>query len=421
MSWSDRWAYSMAQGTMTPMTTNRDFDGFIENVAATTQGIPGVGMATNEINDVVGDAQDAWGDGGSGWNQFTNAVEVVTPAFAEDIGTNGLFDNNNTPQPAQAPTPAPTPSAPNNIPNEDGMWGVSMPDPLPVNVSPACPAGYMPNPNPTTRSTRSGPDCVPMDTETPSSSATAGATTPGFDDCCEPIPKEFPPPKGCIPGVAGETHSFFIQQRTACQKEWKTLESMEEEIKSRYEQLCMAREKFNQRRERYGGMCGPYELLYGISEEKEKDALAKAKAKRDCLLKKKCATGGCNTGGCGCANKTSTGCGCGCTGAKTSTPIKTDCEMEFEYEDPLKSACKRAVDESFETAAKKTRVTPARAAKSSCMPCMLKQPPVYRTTILRKPANTVPPPPKAKKTASRKTARAKTVRKVAPKAKRTCR
>lgn len=410
MSWSDRWAYSMAQGTMTTMTTNRDFDGFTENLADTTQGIPGVGMVTDEINDVVGDAQDAWGDGGSGWNQFTNAVEVVTPAFVEDVGTNGMFNDNSTPQPAQTPTPAPVPSAPNDIPNETGMFGIDMPDPLPSGL---CPEGYMPDPNARTRNGRAG-GCVPM--ATTSSSATAGATTPGFDDCCEPIPKEYPPPKNCIPGVGAETHNFFVQQRTACQKEWKTLESMEEEIKARYEQLCMAREKFNQRRERYGGMCGPYELLYGISEEKEKDALAKEKAKRDCLLKKKCATGGCNTGGCGCVHKTSTGCGCGCTGATTSTPIKTDCEMEFEYTDPLKSACKRAVDESFAADAKRTRVTPARAAKSSCAPCMMKQPKVYRTTTLRKPANTVAP--KAK---SKKTARAKTVRKVAPKAKRTCR
>lgn len=407
MSWSDRLAYSMALGTM----DNRGgFSDFTNNLAETTQGIPGVGMVTNEVNDVVGDAQDAWGDGGSGWDQFTNAVEVVTPAFVEDVGTNGLFDNNSTPQPTQAPPP--TPSAPNDIPNETGMFGIDMPDPLPSGI---CPEGFMPDPT-RTRNGRAG-GCVPMDAT--SSSATAGATTPGFDDCCEPIPKEYPPPKNCIPGVASETHSFFVQQRTACQKEWKTLEAMEEEIKARYEQLCMAREKFNQRRERYGGMCGPYELLYGISEEKEKDALAKAKAQRDCLLKKKCTTGGCNTGGCGCAHKTSTGCGCGCTGATASTtskPIKTDCEMDFEYTDPLKSACKRAVDESFASEAKKTRVNPARAAKSSCVPCMLKQPKVYRTTILRKPANTVAPPPK-----SRKTARAKTVRKVAPKAKRSCR
>lgn len=411
MSWSDKWAYSMTPGTM----TNRSFEGFTNNLADTTQGIPGVGIVTNEVNDVVGDGQDAWGDGGSGWQQFTNAVEVVTPAFVEDVGTNGMFNNNNPPQapvvsdptyphPMDRPddmppvTPVPSTGQP-----PSGMWGIDIPDPLPTNG--LCPEGFMPNPDPVARSTRSGPNCVPMNTT--SAGATAG-TTPGFDEYCEPIPKEYPPPTGCIPSTTAAESTFFRTQREGCQKEWKTLERMEEEVKARYEQLCMAREKFNQRRARYGDLCGPYELLYGISEEKEKDALAKAKAQKDCLNNKSSGTGG----GCGCTHKSSSGCGCGCSGNATSTPSASG--MEFEYVDPLKTACKRSVDESFkETASKKTRVTPARAAKSGCMPCMLKQPKVYRTTTLRKPAKTVAP--------TKKTARAKTVRKVAPKAKRSCR
>lgn len=388
MSWSDRWAYSMAQ--ITP-TNTRDFGGFIQNAAEATEGIPGVGMATNEIQDFVGDAQDAWGDSGSGWDQFTNAVEVVTPEFIEDVGTNGLFnDNSAPPQPTQAPAPTPAPTNNNNATNEDGMWGISMP-------GTSCPDGFMPNPNPTARSL-GGAGCVPVNTSSGVSTTKPPGPVPGFDEDCEPIPKEYPPPSGCIPGVQGESSTFFKQQRLACTREWKVLEGMEEEIKARYEQLCMARERFTQRKNRYGGMCGPYELLYGISEEKEKEALAKEKAKKECLKK----TQPCGSG-CGCINKTSTGCGCGCTGKHSTTTTSTSEDMDFEYEDPIKSACKRAVDESFKTTTAK-RVTPARAAKSSCMPCMagLKQQPVYRTTVRRLPANTIPPPPKAKKTTKKK-------------------
>lgn len=359
------------------------FEGFVD-IADTplTFGIDvGVNAVDDQLNENLGMGLPNEILGGSG-----DRPQQPPTSFGPAIGPDATIF-----PPTQQPPPA---SGPNDIPNETGMYGIDMPDPLPPNGT--CPVGYMPNPNPapsarsfpTANARAAAPNCVPMDT-TP-------AATPANE-----------PPAGCIPGVA-DTNSWFKEQSKACTTEWKTLEKLETEIKARYEQLCMAREKFNQRQERYGGMCGPYELLYGITENKEKEAKAKEKAKHE---------HGTSSGGCGCAHKPPEGgCGCGCSG-KTSTSTSTP--MEFKYEDPVKSACKRAVDDSFKPpAAKKTRVTPARAAKSSCMPCKLKQPKVYRTTILRRPANTVPPTPKAK---SKKTTRAKTVRKVAPKAKRQCR
>lgn len=357
----------------------------------------------NEIGDVVGDTVDFAQDPSAG-----DFFEIVTPAVAEDIFDGGGLDDfgyipvvgdvvdgdgftipfGPTIGPNAPSAPAPTPTAP---------------------TGGSCPIGFKPNPdyNPmmsanlmaagtrsgtgTTRNTTS--TCIPDTTTSGTGTAgTAGTTYPptynGLDEDCKPIPRDYTPPTDCIPTVAEGEGTFFQGQRTACQEERKVLEQMEEAIKARYEQLCIAREKFNQRQERYGGMCGPYEMLYGISEEREREDIAKAKAEADCLkAKNKCGTGNC--GGCGCANKTSSGCGCGCTGKKNHSHAE---DMEYEYVDPVKSSCKQAVDEAFGNAKKtkprtattkkkkinrmptvpraKSRSQPTRKAKAStCIPC----------------------------------------------------
>lgn len=384
--WSDRWAYSMAPGTMTNQYTgpaNRDFgDNFVDavNTAVDVAGyVPGLGQAANEFGDFVGDATDFVQDPSAG-----DFAEVFTPAVAEDLFDGGGLDDVAIGVPVV-----------NDVVNGGGFQipfgptiGPNAPSSTPTTQGGGCPVGYNPNPNYNpAAATRSGANqqrCVPDATMSDSkpNASSAKPTTGGLDENCEEIPREYPPPVGCVPSTTAAESTFFKTQREGCQKEWKTLEKMEEEVKARYEQLCMAREKFNQRRERYGDLCGPYELLYGISEAKEREALEKEKAKRECLKKQTCRAGACGAGacgmggGCGCAHKTSTGCGCGCSG-KASTD-----DMDFEYEDPLKSACKRAVDDSFKVSAPK-RVPPARAAKStaksSCMPCSLKSYPRKKT------------------------------------------
>lgn len=348
-----------------------------------------------EIGDIFGDTTDFFGN-----PSFGDAAEIFIPGVVEDVfDGGGLDDFGFLPDVVNGggftipfgPTIGP------NAPNPNSA-------PAPSNPVPgSCPVGFKPNPQAQNRSamlrapgSAPVPNCVPDTDITNPDTPMSGS---GLDGNCNEIPREYPAPDGCIPDTSTETNPYFNAQREGCMEEWKLLETMETEIKARYEQLCMAREKFNQRQDRYGGVCGPYELLYGIEEMKDNEAKAKEKAKHDCLEEK---GGPVSSGGCGCAHKTSGGCGCGCSGKHShSTPKK-----DAEYKDPVKSACKRAVDESFKPPAKRLNRT-----------CVLTQPRVYRTTILRKPANTVPPPPKVKKTVK------KVVKKATKKAKvkRSCR
>lgn len=52
---SYQWAYSMAPGTMNNGTRS-GFSDFFGDVAETTANIPGIGLATNEVSDFIGDA-----------------------------------------------------------------------------------------------------------------------------------------------------------------------------------------------------------------------------------------------------------------------------------------------------------------------------------------------------------------------------
>lgn len=380
--WSDQWAYTMT-GTQTQArgvgfddvgefigvdipelftedivngVTNVINDPSLETVLGVLPGVPNVYETAIDGIDLATDLPDWVGTDG---NQNEGAPTAFTGG-----GVLGGFGVGEDPVPSNQPPP-------------------------PVATSGSCPVGYMSNPNfnrnqamagGMTRSTEV--PCIPNPNAnaTPDGVPSAGgvAASSGLDKNCEEKPNEFPAPAGCMPAVGAEG-SFFSAQRTGCRQEWKNLERMEDEVKARYEQLCVAREKFNQRKERYGDMCGPYELLYGIEEAKEKEAAAKEKAKKECLANKNPSGG---KGGCGCVHKAPSGCGCGCSGKETK---KTG--MEYEYADPVKSACKRAVDESFKSNKR------AKVATSSCMPCeSMKKTAVKKkktpTRKLRKPKKT---------------------------------
>ena len=384
--WSDRWAYTMIT-RQAPTEADTDGDGIIDQVVGPRPVSDMPGQAPGEAP-VDGDTDgDGILDYGGDYDSPHNGDQGV-PGMGWDVVNDG------DPETVQPPAPAPQ---------------------APTTPAGSCPVGYRPNPNynpnqanlraaggVTTRQTE--PPCVPMNTTSGGGTNKPTNTGTGFDANCNAVPKPYPAPVGCIPKTGADESVFFKEQQRGCLKEWKVLERLEEEVKARYEQLCMAREKFNQRQERYGGMCGPYELMYGITEAKEKEARAKKKAQQECLEKKNHGTGGCSSGGCGCASKTSTGCGCGCSGGH-SEGHSDKTKMDYEYTDPLKSACKRAVEESFAAPAKKVRVTPPRAAKkSSCMPCAAaKKKTTKKRTVrkLRKPAKTTTTLPKCGKRKTR--------------------
>jgi hypothetical protein len=375
----------------------RGFGGFITDAFETvTDIVPYAGTATNELGDFLGDATDFVQNPSAG-----DFLEIGVPAVAEDVFDGGGLDDLGGLLPG---------------PLEDVVDGNGFNIPLVGTVGPnapnsgasappvgTCPPGFQPNPSFISANLNGGaalrsgpppPRCVPTNNNTGQQTPQQGqqgnptvipddqkpAADSNLDENCKEKPKEYPAPSGCIPGVATE-HTFFREQKQGCVAEWKKLEAMEAELKARYEQLCMAREKYNQRTERYGDMCGPYELLYGIEEAKDKLAKEKAKAKKECLDKKKgknCC-GSCATGGsCGCSGNKPSGCGCsgnkpsGCAGAATHGA--EDMEVE-EYKDPVKKSCKRAVEESFSSSKKKKTVKPK------------KRTPTRRS--LRKPKNTV--------------------------------
>lgn len=367
----------------------RGFGGFITDAFETvTDIVPYAGAATNELGDFLGDATDFIQNPSAG-----DFLEIGVPAVAEDVFDGGGLDDLGGLLPG---------------PLEDVVDGNGFNIPLVGTVGPnapnsgasappvgTCPPGFQPNPSFISANLNGGaalragpppPRCVPTNNNTGQQTPQQGQQAPnvippdtapgtnnsGLDENCKEKPKEYPAPSGCIPGVTTE-HTFFNQQKQGCVAEWKKLETMEAELKARYEQLCMAREKYNQRTERYGDMCGPYELLYGIEEAKDKLAKEKAKEKKECLDKKKgknCC-GSCGTGGsCGCSGHKPSGCGC----AGAATHGAEDMETE-EYKDPVKKSCKRSVEESFSSSKKKKTVKPK------------KRTPTRRS--LRKPKNTV--------------------------------
>lgn len=385
MSWSDRWAYNMAQGSMT--TQQDQTRAFGSAITDAITDLPFI----NETTDFIGDATDFIQDPSAG-----DFFEIATPAVVEDVfDGGGLDDLGYIPIIGDAVDG-------NGYTIGPGDIGVTIGPNAPKPQAPSapigsCPTGFVKNPkyNPnqamlrvaggTTRATQN--PCIPNPNNNTTPDGVPSSTTPmvpGLDENCDEIPKEYKPPVGCVPSTGKEVSPFFEEQKKACHAEWKHLEGLEDELKARYEQLCMAREKYNQRQERYGGVCGPYEVLFGIEQAKGILHNEKEKKKADCLNEKN------KKGhGCGCVHKTSSGCGCGCSG-KSST------DMEFEYEDPVKSACKRTVEASFNTSVKRAKRNPPRAAKTSCMPCALKSKPKKKvsTRKLRKPKKTVAPIPK---------------------------
>ena len=380
------------------MSTRGFLGDAFETVTDIVPYVPGLGSAANELGDFVGDATDFVGNPSAG-----DFFEVFTPAVAEDVFDGGGLDD------FGGILPGPL----NDIVNGGGFYvpfvGTIGPNaggsaPSSGSAPPStmgCPPGFSPNPlltnvdevNLRSASLRAGPlppRCVPNNTNnTPGGQqgqqgqqgqntgpnvippdTVPGTNNSGLDENCNERPAEYPAPQGCIPTVAAE-HTFFNQQKNGCISEWKNLQKTEAELKARYEQLCLAREKFNQRTERYGDQCGPYELLYGIEEAREKLEREKAKAKKECMEDKKqkncCAS--CSTGGgCGCSGHshttTNSGCGCG------SEPDAMNTE---EYEEPARKSCKREIEMSFDSAARpgrqvKRKITKAKKVRARRQP-----------------------------------------------------
>lgn len=275
---SNQWAYSMTPGTMdNGMSTRSGFSDFFGDVAETTANIPGIGLATNEVSDFIGDTEDAFvnPEGTSFWDGFSEGAEIFIPGVVEDIGDGGGFDD------LGGVLPGPV----NDVVNGGGYMV-----PFVGTVGPNAPSGAPQQPTP------------------PAAGLPPGTTLSNDGTVLGPDGQAIYTPSSCLnPNPIWAETPYFAERETACKTEHLIMKTFQGWIEEKEQELEDLKQKFDERVVRFQdeGCCN-----VPMDEAPEEEIIFEPE---------QAPSGGC---GCGCSGGTVAAvapCGCGGHGSHDNT------------------------------------------------------------------------------------------------------
>lgn len=274
---SYQWAYSMAPGTMNNGTRS-GFSDFFGDVAETTANIPGIGLATNEVSDFIGDAEDAFTspEGTTFWDGFSEGIEIFIPGVVEDIGDGGGLDD------LGGVLPGPV----NDVVNGDGYT-----IPFVGTVGPNAPSG------------------APQQPPIPPTAAGPPGTTNGSGTVLGPNGQPIYTPSSCLnPNPTWAETPYFAEREAACKTEHLIMKTFQGWIEEKEQELEDLKQKFDERVVRFQdeGCCN-----VPMDEAPEEEIIFDSDHGPS--------SGGC---GCGCSGGTVAAvapCGCGGHGSHDNT------------------------------------------------------------------------------------------------------